>query len=67
MATAASIGSPSGMAVTWMASATASSAMPPQSSTAKTRVPGAIATPCAASMTVPATSVPGTKGRGGRR
>ena len=40
MATAASSGSPSGIGTTWMASATASSASPPQSSTAKTRVPG---------------------------
>src|SRR5689334_939715 len=52
-----------------MASTTASSAMAPQSSTAKTRVPGGSGsgTSGALSSTVPTASVPGTKGKGGLR
>ena len=44
----------------------ASSAIPPQSTTAKTRVPGGGASASgAASSTVPTISVPGVKGSGG--
>jgi hypothetical protein len=46
-----------------MASATASSAMPPQSSAGEDAGAGADRP----SSTVPTTSVPGTKGKGGRR
>jgi hypothetical protein len=64
MATPASgAGTPGGSGVQWIASTTASSAIAPQSSTAKTRVPAGIGP----SSTVPTASVPGVKGKGGRR